>query len=168
MSGFEISHLLQFYSVLMLQMLNANKGLFKPKHVARFTLYCELCMTTWKIYISVHKMLLSNFLSVLLSSKYKIEKRVKINTPGLVVSAVCDLRFLIGNDLHLIYLLNCSTAIHCPLRREGESGVVTTACWVKPCCANFFWENTSYVTAKASEAPPHPLRFTDFWTLTHW
>ena len=25
-----------------------DNGLFKPKHVAYFTLYCELCKTTWK------------------------------------------------------------------------------------------------------------------------
>jgi hypothetical protein len=77
------------------------------------------------------------FLSELLSSKYKKEKRVKINTPGLEeVSVVRDLRFLIGNGLCFIHRLNCSTAIHCPMRRVGGSGVVTTACWVKPRCAN--------------------------------
>jgi hypothetical protein len=25
-----------------------DNGLFKPKHVAYFILYCELCRTTWK------------------------------------------------------------------------------------------------------------------------
>jgi len=41
--------------------------------------------------MSVHKILLSNFLSELLSSKYKMEKRAKIITPGLeAVSVVCD------------------------------------------------------------------------------
>jgi hypothetical protein len=60
--------------------------------------------------MSGHKILLPNFLSQLLSSKYKMEKRVKIITPGLeAMSVVCDLRFIIGNNLRLKYLLNCST-----------------------------------------------------------
>ena len=25
-----------------------DDGLFKPKHIAYFTSYCELCMTTWR------------------------------------------------------------------------------------------------------------------------
>jgi hypothetical protein len=59
-------------------------------------------MTTWKRNMSVHKILLSNFLSELLSSKYKMEKRAKIITPGLkAVSVVCDIRFIIGNYLCL-------------------------------------------------------------------
>jgi hypothetical protein len=45
--------------------------------------------------MSVHKILPSNFVSELLSSRYNMEKRAEIITPGLeAVSVVCDLRFL--------------------------------------------------------------------------
>ena len=43
LQGYEISHLL----AVLIFSYRPDNGLFKPKHVAYFTLYCELCMTTW-------------------------------------------------------------------------------------------------------------------------
>ena len=42
--------------------MKPDNGLFKPKHVAYFTLYCELCTTAWEKDVSVNKILILHFL----------------------------------------------------------------------------------------------------------